>query len=134
MKRKRISGLMFFLICIVINFFIVALQDEREYKYEPVPGFYKLHKNLYVRHCTTLNNALIHKRRLQQQLFEKCNVSLIFTLDRQNEYSYHYLGRKTRSKNSLKCPFRCPLLIFSERIIAIIDIFANTYSFEFYFR
>lgn len=38
MKRKRISGLKVFLICIVINFFIVALQDEREYKYEPVPG------------------------------------------------------------------------------------------------
>lgn len=30
MKRKRISGLKVFLICIVINFFIVALQDERK--------------------------------------------------------------------------------------------------------
>lgn len=75
-------------------------------------GFHKLHKNLYVRHCTTLNNALIHKRRLQQQLFEKCNVSLIFTLDRQNEYSYHYLGRKTRSKKQPQMPLPVPFVEF----------------------
>ncbi len=75
-------------------------------------GFIKLHKNLYVRHCTVLSNALMHKKRLQQQLFEKCNVSIIFTLDKQNEYSYHYFGRKSRSKNQPQLPQPTPFVEF----------------------
>lgn len=74
--------------------------------------FLKFLKNLYVRHCTVLSNALIHKKRLQQQIFEKCNLSIIFILDKQNEYSYHYFGRKTRSKNQPKIPQPAPLVEF----------------------
>lgn len=61
---------------------------------------------------------MIHKKRLQQQIFEKCNVSIIFTLDKQNEYSYHYFERKTRSNNQPKLPQPAPLVEFFELIVA----------------
>ena len=38
MKRKRLSGLKVFLICILINLFIVALQKNNIEPYKPVPG------------------------------------------------------------------------------------------------
>lgn len=69
-------------------------------------GFSKMHRNMYVRYCTTLNNALKHKSRIQNQIFEKSKVNIFLIGDKQCEYAYHYYGPKSKKKgeNLLKKP------------------------------
>lgn len=60
--------------------------------------------NLY---CGTQSNALSHKEKICEKLFEKYPISIILVADKQNEYSYHYYGRrkcKKAQENSLKMP------------------------------
>ena len=61
-------------------------------------GFTKINSNLYVRYCASHSNALMHKERIKKKLFEKSRISIIFTLNKENEISYHYYGRR-RYKN-----------------------------------
>lgn len=70
-------------------------------------GFQMLSKNLYIRYCTTQINALAHKEKVRDCFLEKLPISIILVADKQNEYSYHYLGRgknKKNQENTLKIP------------------------------
>lgn len=62
-------------------------------------GFQSITKNLFLRYCSTQSNAMSHKEKIQKQIFEKYPISIILVADKQNEYSYHYLGRKKCKKN-----------------------------------
>ena len=61
-------------------------------------GFLKLNANLFVRYCSSMTNAKMHKERIKKKLFANSRISIIFVLDKQNDYSYHFYGRK-RYKN-----------------------------------
>ena len=70
-------------------------------------GFQMISKNIYVRYCSTQNSALSHKENIREKIFEKYPISIILVADKQNEYSYHYFGRRKCNKNqenSLKMP------------------------------
>ena len=69
-------------------------------------GFSKMHKSLYVRYCTTLSNAQMHKKRIKEILVNNCRVSIFLIGDKQTEFSYHYLGPKSKkmSEELLKGP------------------------------
>ncbi len=70
-------------------------------------GFQMLSKNLYIRYCTTQINAMAHKEKVRECFLEKYPISIILVADKQNEYSYHYLGRRKNKKiqeNTLKTP------------------------------
>lgn len=70
-------------------------------------GFQMISKNLYIRYCSTQSNALSHKEKIRDKIFEKYPISIILVADKQNEYSYHYYGRKKCKKiqeNPLKMP------------------------------
>lgn len=59
-------------------------------------------KNLYVRYCSTQNNALSHKERIREKILERYPISIILVADKQNEYSYHYYGRRKCKKTQEK--------------------------------
>lgn len=61
-------------------------------------GFSRLHQGFYVRYCSTLQNAHVHKQRVQAQIPAKCQVSIIFTADRQQTCNYHYWGNRRLKK------------------------------------
>ncbi len=73
-------------------------------------GFKMVTKNLYVRYCSTQANALKHKMRVQDQIFEKYAISIILVADKQNENSYHYLGRR-KTKKTRENPFKLPEMV-----------------------
>lgn len=62
-------------------------------------GFEKIHKSLYLRYCSTLNNAQIHKKRVQNAIFKNCKVSVFLIGDKQTEFAYLYLGSKNSKKS-----------------------------------
>jgi len=61
-------------------------------------GFQEISKNLYVRYCGTQSNALSHKERIREKILERYPISIILVADKQNEYSYHYYGRRKCKK------------------------------------
>lgn len=62
-------------------------------------GFLQMHENMYVRYCSTSNNANVHKERVKNMIPTKwCDVSIIFSADNQENNAYHSLNRK-RSKS-----------------------------------
>ncbi len=65
-------------------------------------GFQCLSKNLYGRYCGTQSNAILHRERVQEQIVEKYPISIILVADKQNEYSYHFEGRKKCIKTQEK--------------------------------
>ncbi len=67
-------------------------------------GFSKLYTTMYVRYCTSLGNALIHKKRVMERLLPYGNVSIIIVADQQVDLAYHYCGKKQNEKNELKLP------------------------------
>ncbi len=73
-------------------------------------GFSKLYPTMYVRYCTSLGNALIHKKRVMERLLPYGNVSVIIVADQQSDLAYHYCGIKQNEKNELKLP-KVPSLI-----------------------
>ena len=60
--------------------------------------------------CTSLGNALIHKKRVMERLLPYGNVSIIIVADQQADLAYHYCGIKQNEKNELKLP-KVPSLI-----------------------
>ena len=60
---------------VIMDFPLHSKQGRREHslfaKELAKDGFSKLHKNLFVRHCTILSNALLHKKRVQKQVLIK---------------------------------------------------------------
>lgn len=73
-------------------------------------GFKMVTRNLYVRYCSTQTNAVKHKARIQEHIFEKYAVSIILVADKQNESSYHYLGRR-KTKKTRENPLKLPEMI-----------------------
>lgn len=67
-------------------------------------GFTKLYTSMYVRHCTTLGNALIHKRRVMDKMLPFGRVSIILVADQQANLSYHRIGALQDEKKELKLP------------------------------
>lgn len=70
-------------------------------------GFRRLYDSLYVRYCSTIENAQMHKKRIMEKIMEKCQISIMFVDDRHNGQSYHYFGRSQKRKNEanlLKMP------------------------------
>lgn len=67
-------------------------------------GFSKLYSTMYVRYCTTLGNALMHKRRVMDKMMTFGRVSIILVADQQAGLSYHYLGTKQDEKKEKPLP------------------------------
>lgn len=67
-------------------------------------GFTKLYTTMYVRYCTTLGNALIHKRRVMEKLLTFGQISIILVADQQANLSYHRIGTKQDEKKEKKLP------------------------------
>lgn len=61
-------------------------------------GFVKMHKNLYVRHSTTLTNAIKHKNRVMEWVVQRSQISILLIGDKQSEYAFHQLGYRKRKK------------------------------------
>lgn len=61
-------------------------------------GFHRLHPDLHIRYCTTLNNAMGHKRKITEKIFEHSQISIIFVADKQQNYSYHHWGSQRIKK------------------------------------
>ncbi len=67
-------------------------------------GFTKLYTTMYVRYCTTLGNALIHKRRIMDKLLPFGRISIILVADQQSNLSYHHIGTKQNEKTEKILP------------------------------
>ena len=67
-------------------------------------GFTKLYTTMYVRYCTTLGNALIHKRRIMDKLLPFGRISIILVADQQSNLSYHRIGTKQNEKTEKTLP------------------------------
>ena len=67
-------------------------------------GFSKLYTTMYVRHCTTLSNAMVHKRRVMENILPFGKVSIILVADQQADLAYHYCGTTHGRKNEKKMP------------------------------
>ncbi|MBP5306514.1 MAG: hypothetical protein J6Y79_00490 [Paludibacteraceae bacterium] len=60
-------------------------------------GFHQMYDNLFVRYCTTSDNASLHKERVKKMIpAEGCNVSIIMVSDGQGSNAYHHLKRKRK--------------------------------------
>ena len=68
-------------------------------------GFTKLHKNLYVRYCTTGNNAAIHKERIKRLIPQHiCDISIIMVPDSQESSVYHSFRQRRKTRPSVIKP------------------------------
>lgn len=67
-------------------------------------GFSKLYSTMYVRHCTTLANAMTHKRRVMDRVLPFGRVSIILVADQQADLAYHYCGTIQDRKNVKTLP------------------------------
>lgn len=67
-------------------------------------GFSKLYTTMYVRYCSSLGNALIHKKRVMEKLLPFGRVSIILVADQQADLAYHFCGLKQNEKNERKLP------------------------------
>ena len=62
-------------------------------------GFFHLHENLYVRFCTSSQNANIHKERVKRLIPQRCcDISIILVPDNHENSIYHSLNRKRTKK------------------------------------
>ena len=75
-------------------------------------GFTKLYTTMYVRYCTSLGNALIHKKRVMEGVLPFGKVSIIVVADQQGDLAYHYCGMKQNEKNGMKLPETPSLIEF----------------------
>ena len=75
-------------------------------------GFAKLYSTMYVRYCTTLGNALIHKRRIMEKVLPFGRVSIIIVADQQFDLAYHHIGSRQDGKNEAELPERPELVEF----------------------
>lgn len=73
-------------------------------------GFMKLYSTMYVRYCTTLGNALIHKKRVMDHLMPFGRISIIIVADQQSDLAYHYIGSRQDEKKEGKLP-KIPTMI-----------------------
>lgn len=64
-------------------------------------GFVKLYTTMYVRYCTTLGNALIHKRRVMDRMLPFGRISIIFVADQQAGLSYHRISQDGKKEKKL---------------------------------
>ena len=80
------------------------MQRDRFIKELVKDGFVKLYATMYVRYCTTLCNALIHKRRVMEKLLPFGRISIILVADQQANLSYHRIGTKQDEKKEKKLP------------------------------
>ena len=69
-------------------------------------GFVKMHKNLYVRHSSTIGNAIKHKKRVMEWVVRRSQISILLVGDKQGEYAFHQLGYRKRKNTEelLKAP------------------------------
>ena len=67
-------------------------------------GFVKLYTTMYVLYCTTLGNALIHKRRVMEKMLPFGRISIILVADQQASLSYHHIGTKQDEKKEKELP------------------------------
>ena len=63
-----------------------------------------MYTTMYVRYCTTLGNALIHKRRIMDKLLPFGRISIILVADQQSNLSYHHIGTKQNEKTEITLP------------------------------
>ena len=61
-------------------------------------GFEEITRNLFMRQCATMNNALMYRERIRNIPHEKISLSILLIADQQIAKSYHYNGR-TRKKS-----------------------------------
>lgn len=67
-------------------------------------GFTKLYTTMYVRYCTTMGNALVHKRRVMEKMLPFGRISIILVADQQANLSYHHIGAGQNEKKEKKLP------------------------------
>ena len=58
-------------------------------------GFFRMHENLFVRYCTTSDNAARHRERIKEAIPARCcDVSVILSSDNTGGGAFHSLNRK----------------------------------------
>lgn len=68
-------------------------------------GFHHLHKNLYLRYCSTSSNAIMHKERVKSMISHGCcDISIILSSDGQEQNTFHSLKRKHKKNLLYKKP------------------------------
>ena len=67
-------------------------------------GFSKLYPTMYVRHCATLSNAMLHRKRVMENVLPFGKVSIILVADQQADLAYHYCGITNDRKKEKKLP------------------------------
>lgn len=75
-------------------------------------GFSKLYPTMYVRHCVSLSNAMVHRRRVKEKVLPFGRVSIILVADQQADLAYHYCGTTNGRKNEKKLPETPDLIEF----------------------
>ncbi len=61
-------------------------------------GFTMFNYSVYIRHCPSTENALVHKRRTQRQIPEKGNVTILNLTDKQFGDMEIFIGAKKQAK------------------------------------
>ena len=67
-------------------------------------GFSKLYASMYVRYCTSLANAMTHRKRIMEKILPFGHVSIMLVADQQANLSYHFCGQKQNQKIEPKLP------------------------------
>ncbi len=76
-----------------------------------IEGFEAINKCLYLRYCSTLQNARHYKMKLMSIDYQRAGFSIMLIADQQMSQSYHYNGR-TRKKMKEFHPKVRPILDF----------------------
>lgn len=62
-------------------------------------GFFRMHENLFVRYCTTSDNAMRHKERVKACIPPRCcDVSIMLSSDNKGGGAFHSLNRKRTNR------------------------------------
>ena len=62
-------------------------------------GFFRMHENLFVRYCTTSDNAARHKEKIKGCIPARCcDISIILSSDNTGGRAFHSLNRKRTNK------------------------------------
>ena len=75
-------------------------------------GFSKLYTTMYVRYCSTLSNALKHKKRIMEKIPTVGRISIILVADQQSEWAYHCVGSIRNGKKEKRLPDKPSLIEF----------------------
>jgi CRISPR-associated protein Cas2 len=74
-------------------------------------GFSKINRNIYVRHCSSNYNALLHKKRIIRGITPKSDICIFIIPDNNFELSFFLFGR-SKKENEKTIPKPSPIIEF----------------------